>query len=234
MLDIIEKLLTVQARDQKLRSYQLELSSLPQERAAREKQLADSAARLEKAKTRAKEIEVEKRALEVEAQTKRDQIVKYKQQQLQTRKNEEFTALTHEIENAEKKVSSIEDREIELMEEAESLKPEIADAEKIHADEKAKIQQVMATLGTKEENLKKLIAEVKAERAGNAEGIDEDVLDRYDRLFKNKNGTAIVALEGEVCTGCHMKVTTQTVVAVKGQKDVVHCPQCGRMLYLPF
>lgn len=234
MLDIIEKLLTVQARDQKLRSYQLELSSLPQERAAREKQLADSAARLEKAKTRAKEIEVEKRALEVEAQTKRDQIVKYKQQQLQTRKNEEFTALTHEIENAEKKVSSIEDREIELMEEAESLKPEIAEAEKIHADEKAKIQQVMATLGTKEENLKKLIDEVKAERAGNAEGIDEDVLDRYDRLFKNKNGTAIVALEGEVCTGCHMKVTTQTVVAVKGQKDVVHCPQCGRMLYLPF
>jgi predicted nucleic acid-binding Zn-ribbon protein len=33
--------------------------------------------------------------------------------------------------------------------------------------------------------------------------------------------------------GCHMKVTSQTAIEVKAQKDVVHCPQCGRMLYLP-
>lgn len=233
MLEIIENLLTVQARDQKLRSYQLELASLPQERAAREKQLVDSAARLEKAKTRAKEIEVEKRALEVEAQTRRDNIARYKQQQLQTRKNDEYTALAHEIESAEKSISGLEDKELDLMDEAERLKPEIAEAEKIHAEEKGKIQQVLAALETKENNLDSLIVELKKDRAQSAEGIDEDVLERYDRLFKNKQGTAVVALEGEICTGCHMKVTTQTVVAVKAGREVVHCPQCGRMLYFP-
>ena len=40
-------------------------------------------------------------------------------QQFQTRKNEEFQALTNEIKRFEADIEKIEDREIELMEEAE-------------------------------------------------------------------------------------------------------------------
>ena len=100
MLDVIEKLLTLQDRDQRLRSYQSELAHLPEERRTREKQITDSAARLYQAKARAKEIEIEKRNLEMEARAKRDTIARYRQQQLQTRKNEEYAALAHEIEAA--------------------------------------------------------------------------------------------------------------------------------------
>ena len=233
MLDLIEKLLTVQERDQRLRAFQTELANLPQERQSREKQIADSAARLEAAKTRAKEIEVEKRNLETEAQSKRDAIGRYRTQQLQTRKNEEYTALAHEIEAAEKAISSVEDRELELMAEAERLKPQISEAEKVHADEKARIEQILKGLDEKKTNLDSRIAALQAERDEKAHGLDEDVLYRYQRLFKTKNGSAIVPLEHEVCMGCHMKVTTQTVVAVKSQQELVHCPQCGRILYLP-
>lgn len=231
MLELIEKLLTVQDRDQRLRAFQTELTNLPLERQAREKQIADSAARLEKAKTRAKEIEVEKRNLQVEAQAKRDAIARYRTQQLATRKNEEYTALSHEIEAAEKVISGIEDRELDLMAEAENLKPEIANAEKTHAEEKAKIEIVLKALTDKKSNLEDRITALNQERAASIEGIDEDVLFRYDRLFKTKNGTAVVPLEHDVCMGCHMKVTTQTTVAVRTEHDVVHCPQCGRMLY---
>jgi predicted nucleic acid-binding Zn-ribbon protein len=31
--------------------------------------------------------------------------------------------------------------------------------------------------------------------------------------------------------GCHMTLTTQTVVRVKGSREIVHCEQCGRILY---
>lgn len=233
MLDVIEKLLALQDRDQRLRAFQTELSHIPDERKSREKQIADSAARLEQSKTRVKQIEVDKRNLEGEAQTKRDAITRYKQQQLQTRKNEEYAALSHEIEAAEKNISSIEDRELELMDEAETLKPAVAEAEKTHDAEKAKIEQILASLTEKKANLDSRIAELKGDRARLTEGIDEDVLERYDRLFKTKHGTAVVPLEHEVCMGCHMKVTSQTAIQVKAQKEVVHCPQCGRMLYLP-
>jgi predicted nucleic acid-binding Zn-ribbon protein len=233
MLDVIEKLLALQDRDQRLRAFQTELSHIPDERKSREKQIADSAARLELSKTRVKQIEVDKRNLEGEAQTKRDAIARYKQQQLQTRKNEEYAALAHEIEAAEKSISSIEDRELELMDEAETLKPAVAEAEKVHEAEKAKIEQILASLTEKKTNLEASITELKNDRTRLTEGIDEDVLERYERLFKTKQGSAVVPLEHEVCMGCHMKVTSQTAIQVKAQKDVVHCPQCGRMLYLP-
>jgi len=107
MLDAIERLLALQDRDQKLRTLRLELQAVPTEIASKQKLIADSAARLDLARTRAKAIEVEKKSLQGEAASKRDQIARYKTQQLQTRKNEEYTALTHEISNVENLIAQI-------------------------------------------------------------------------------------------------------------------------------
>jgi len=63
------------------------------------------------------------------------------------------------------------------------------------------------------------------------EGIEEDFLESYDRLFKSKEGSAIVSIENNVCMGCHMKVTTQTVLAARAEKEMISCSQCGRILY---
>lgn len=232
MLEVIEKLLALQNRDQRHHSLEVELTQLPGERASREKQIADSAARLEASKTRLKEIEVEKKTLEGDAQVKRDAILRYRNQQLLTRKNEEFTALNHEIGAAEKVIITVEDKELELMEELESLKPEIAEAERIHTEETSKIEKILSGLDEKKINLEERIAELQKDRPTFTAGIDEDVLERYQHLFRTKGGVSVAPLENDVCMGCHMKVTTQTVVQTKAAKEIVYCPQCGRTLYL--
>jgi uncharacterized protein len=233
MLDVIQKLLTLQDRDQRLRNFQSELSHLPEERKAREKQIADSAAQLERAKARAKEIEMEKRALEIEAGSKRDAIARYRQQQLQTRKNEEYAALAHEIEAAEKTIVALEDQELDLMEELEKLEPQLDTAERVHTEELTKLEHLLSALETKKSNLETRIAELKNEHQLLAKELDEDVVELYLRLFKTKHGIAVATLEHEVCMGCHMKVPAQTVVQVRAAKQIVHCPQCGRILYMP-
>ena len=233
MLDVIEKLLTLQDRDQRLRNFQSELSHLPEERKAREKQIAESAAQLERARVRAKEIEIEKRTLEIEAGSKRDAIARYRQQQLQTRKNEEYAALAHEIEAAEKTIVTLEDRELDLMEELEKLTPQLANAEKAHVEERNKLENLLNALETRKSNLETRIAELRNEHQVLTKALDEDALELYLRLFKTKHGTAIATLEHEVCMGCHMKVPAQTVVQVRAAKQIVHCPQCGRILYMP-
>ena len=233
MLEAIEKLLALQDRDQKLRTLRLELQAVPNEVASKQKLIADSAARLELSRTRARAIEVEKKSLQIDAAAKRDQISRYKTQQLQTRKNEEYTALSHEISNAEKIISGIEDKELALMEEADSLAPEIAVADKTHADEKARMEGQIGLLREKEGNLKKRIEEVQQSRAAALEGIDEELLERYERLFETKNARAVVSVEHDVCTGCHMKITAQTSLALRSDKSVISCPQCGRLLHLP-
>lgn len=233
MLPSIEKLLTLQDRDQKLKAVLTEIAALPGEKAARDRELKAADDRLEAARTRQKEIEVERKKLEVEVKAKQDQIARYRNQQLETRKNEEFSALRHEIEVAEKAVTELEDRELVLMEEAESLKPALAAAQEAHAAEKKKVESHMASLTIRKENLEARQKELEAERPGFAEGIEEDLLDRYERLFKSKNGLALTTVEHETCSGCHMKVTHQTILEVKAEKAIVGCPQCGRILYEP-
>ena len=233
MLEEIEKLLALQDRDQKLRTLRLELQAVPTEVASKQKLIADSAARLELSRTRAKAIEVEKKSLQIDAAAKRDQISRYKTQQLQTRKNEEYTALSHEISNAEKIISGIEDKELTLMEEADSLAPQIAHADKTHTDEKIRLESQISLLQEKAGNVKVRIEEVQKSRSTALEGIDEELLDRYERLFETKNARAVVAVEHDVCTGCHMKITAQTSLELRSDKSVISCPQCGRLLHLP-
>ncbi len=234
MLPEIEKLLTLQNRDQRIRTLKIELAAIPEETALKQKQIASSAERLEAAKTRLRSIEVEKKTLELEAESKRAAIARYRTQQFETRKNEEFAAIGHEIANAERIIRTTEDRELELMEETESLQPAVAEAERAHTEERAKLEAQITDLAQKKGNVEASIAELTSSRQPLTEGIDEDELDQYERIFKSKNGSAIVELENGVCTGCHVKVTTQTALEVKAAKHVVHCPNCSRILYLQF
>ena len=89
----------------------------------------------------------------------------------------------------------------------------------------------MADLDEKGKTLETRLKELTAERAELSGKIDEDLLSRFERLFASKGDAAIVALEHEVCTGCHMKITTQTAHRVKNGKEIVSCEQCGRILY---
>lgn len=229
----MERLLTLQDRDQRIRAARAELDRIPQERKLRERQLADCAARLEAANGRMKEIEVEKKNLEIEAESRRSAIEKYKNQQLQTRKNEEYSALQHEITAATQAIEALEDRELELMEEAERLAPTLAAAEAEHAHEKTRITDALAALESRIPNIESRIQELQESRKQVCEGLDEDLLERYERLFESKAGNAIVAIENEVCTGCHMRVTSQTALEVRAERGLVHCSNCGRMLFLP-
>lgn len=231
MLPEIEQLLILQDRDQKIRTLRQELKLVPLERKELESKLATGASQLEAVKQKGREIEIEKKKLEIDAQTKRDQIAKYKTQQFQTRKNEEFQALGNEIKRFEAEVQKIEDRELDLMEEAEKVKALSSAVEKEFAQSKGQIERQLSDLDAKIKAIEAQLAELEAGRAQLAQQFDEDLLDRYERLFAHKNGLAVAPLEHEVCMGCHMKITTQTAVKVKGEKEIVNCEQCGRILY---
>ena len=231
MLQEIEQLLTIQDRDRKIRALKHEIKLAPLQRKDLDSRLAAAQQQLDTVKLKGKEIEVERKKLEVEAQSKRDQIAKYNAQKFQTRKNEEFQALTNEIKRFEDEVRLIEDRELDLMDGAEKMKVTIADAEKENVTVKAQVQQQLANLDAKTIAIQDQLKQIEADRNTLASSVDEDLLDTYNHLFTSKGDNAVVALEHEVCMGCHMKLTTQTAVRVKGRREVVHCEQCGRILY---
>ncbi|MEO6054417.1 MAG: hypothetical protein ABIP97_10420, partial [Chthoniobacterales bacterium] len=72
MLQALEHLLIVQERDQRIKSYRKELLALPLQQKMLETELESLGGNLEKSKTRSKEIEIERKRLEVEVLAKRD------------------------------------------------------------------------------------------------------------------------------------------------------------------
>jgi uncharacterized protein len=227
----LEQLLVLQDRQQKIRQIQLEIKSVPLQRQGLESQLAAISATLTALKQRAQQVEIERKKLELDAGTRQQSIARLKTQQYETRKNDEFQAIGHEIERYEREIRQIEDQELDLMEQTEKLQTEVSGEEKKAGALRESIGRQMSDLEEKSKTLDARLAELAKERSELASKIEEDSLSRFERLFASKGDAAVVALEHEVCTGCHMKVTTQTAHRVKSGREIVSCEQCGRILY---
>lgn len=227
----LEQLLVLQDRQQKIRQIQTEIKTLPVERTHLESQLAASAAGMDALKQKTRQLEVDRKKLELDVGTRTESIARLRTQQYQTRKNDEFQALGHEIERYQNEIRKLEDQELELMIEADKLKAEVDSAEKSASATKDTISRQLSNLEAKSKALETQEAQLADERKALASNIDADLLDQFERLFNSKGDAAIVAVEHGVCTGCHMKVTTATASQVKAGKEIVNCENCGRILY---
>jgi len=227
----LEQLLVLQDRQQKIKQIETEIKTLPLQKNNLEAQLAASAASVEALKQKARQVEIDRKRLELDVGTRAESIARLKTQQYQTRKNDEFQAMGHEIERYENEIRKIEDEELELMEQVDKLKAELGADEKKAATTKESISRQMTDLEAKSKTLESRLEDLTRERAELAGKIDEDLLSRFERLFASKGDAVVVALEHEVCTGCHMKVTTATAARVRAGKEIVSCEQCGRILY---
>jgi predicted nucleic acid-binding Zn-ribbon protein len=231
MLEVIEKLLILQDRDRKIHRMSGELAHIdPERKGFQQKGIAAQAA-LDQAKARVKQIESDRKALELEVETRKQSIARYANQQLQTRKNEEYRALAHEIDTCKQQIFDIENKELELMEQAEAAQREVVRATQASQEAKRLTEEQVAQLGARETNLKKQLADLQADREHLASAVDAGTRARYERLFRSKGENVVVGVEHGVCGGCHMKLPAQIVVQCQAQQEVVGCTNCGRILY---
>ena len=211
-----------------------ELGAWPNEMKALEQKRVEVRAGADRKRLEAQSAEVERKKLEFEAEAHRSKVARYKIQQFETRKNEEFAALGTEIQREEKEVQEIEDRELDLMALGEKARKEAAE-EAVGA----KVKE--GELNVKEEELKKKRGELEMSLADLikeietlASGVEEGLLSKYRRIMMNKKDVAVVPVEhGTNCGGCHMKLTQGSVIAAKSGKAGASCENCGRLLFWP-
>ena len=231
MQDTIEKLLILQDRDRRIRQVQGELAHIEPERQMLKQKSTGAQLSLDDAKARIKHIESERKNLELEVEGKKALIVKYANQQLQTRKNEEYRALTNEIETCKRAIFSIEDQEIALMEQAEAAHKAAQAANRAADEAKKLMDEQVAQLGQREMNLQKELEKLQLNRSELAAAVDEIVCGRYERLLRSKGENVVVGVQHAVCGGCHMKLPPQLLVACRSGKELVTCINCGRIIY---
>jgi len=231
MLDVIQKLLILQDRDKSIIRINAELTHIGPERAGLHARIARAQHALEAAKLKLRQLEADRNKLELEVAAKKQLIEKYSIQQFQTKKNEEYRALAHEIENCRAAIVKIEDEELNLMEGIDSAQKEAAAASRESEDAKRMAEKQISDLGGREESLRKELATLEADRENLADAVEENARSKYERLLRNKRDKVLVGVAHSVCGGCHMQLPPQIILSCQGHQDIVACPNCGRILY---
>ncbi len=231
MLPELEKLLVIQHRDRNIRELNKKIAQIPEEEEDIRDRIRSEREAVDRALADYRELEVAIKNIELDVQVRRDSIAKLKVQQFETKKNEEFRAMGEEIVRYEEEISGLEDREIGLMERSEEMKEVLNQAKALLSESEESVEVDIAALHRTRENWEKELAAETQAREEAAGQVEADLLDQYERIFRAKNGNAVVGLVDGQCSGCHMKVIKATVIAVKSEDEIASCENCGRMLY---
>ena len=160
----LEQLLVLQDRQQKIRQIENEIKNLPLQRKHLELQLAESAASRDAIKHKAQQVEIDRKKLELDVGTRSESINRLKTQQYQTRKNDEFQAIGHEIERYENEIRKIEDDELELMVLADKVKADLTEEEKKAVATQQSIARQSVDLDEKSKALESQLQQLMGER----------------------------------------------------------------------
>ena len=230
MLPDIEKLLELQVVDQEIRKLKEEIAELPKRIAVIEQKLAGTKAQLEKARAAAKADETNKKKYESAIQDLQGKISKYRDQSLGVKTNEQYKALLHEIQFAEQEIRINEDRILEVMVNVEAREKEVKAAEAELKAETAEIEKEKEDARRVTAEDQKKLAEWNAKRDGLRQGIDEDLLRRYERVMKFR-GSGMAEVRDHKCMGCQVMLRPQTYNEVRNGEQLMYCDSCQRVLY---
>ncbi len=231
MLPILEQLLVIQNRDRRIAQLNQEKLRLPGEIEGVDIRIAQESSKLESLRNDLRHLESERKKLELEADSKRAQIMKYRTQLSQIKSNTEYQALLKEIAKAEEGIKEVEDRELEFMEQTEQLQPSIKEEQSVLKDLTSKADSEKQDLKNLAANIEKELAELQTDRAQLATQADPDALSRYERLMKSKGDAAIVPIRHGNCGGCHLSIPPQLVHDARNGEGLTSCSYCGRILY---
>lgn len=143
----------------------------------------------------------------------------------------DLQGLQHELETLARRQSELEDVELELMEQVESLRTDLERRAAAVAQLEGRLAELSAA---RDQELAAITAEretATGERANIAAGVGADLLALYERL-RDQRGTGAAALVAKRCTGCGLELNASELMRIKAaaEDEVLRCEECGRIL----
>lgn len=226
--------------DQALREAQSRLDAAARNVRIQDRRVADLAEKLKAAQTQLKGQQAQAGQLDLDLRTRDAHIEKLRTQQQTTKNNKEYQAFLIEISTAKVDRNKVEDEAMKVLEAVEKGQNEVGAMQAQHQAEQQKLQ-TMRQEG--QETLAKLEADVESMRPARdaaAAAIPARSRDAFDRLAERYDGEAMSALakpdrrrEEYICTACNMSLVINVYNKLHSRDELVFCPSCGRILYIP-
>ncbi|MGA7218605.1 MAG: C4-type zinc ribbon domain-containing protein [Candidatus Sulfotelmatobacter sp.] len=230
MLPEIENILRLQEADKEIRRLQDEVAELPKRVAAIERKLSNTKAQLERAQAAVKADEATRRKHDTTISDLRGKISKYRDQSLDVKTNEQYKALLHEIQFAEKEIAATEDKILELMLTSDARDKEVKAAQAELKAEAAEIEKEKIAARERTAEDEKQLSEWRGKRDQMRAGVGEDLLRHYERVSKFR-GTGISEVRDHKCMACQVMLRPQIYNDVRTGQQTVVCDSCQRILY---
>ena len=140
--------------------------------------------------------------------------------------------MMHEMESLERRISTLEDEELEIMQQLEDAQ---AGLERIGEEVSAHEERLAELSASRDRTTAEIDAElatVTADRGPAAEHIPADLLALYDRLRASKGGVGAAELRARQCGGCRLTLDAAELAAIRAAAPdlVVRHEECQRIL----
>jgi hypothetical protein len=139
--------------------------------------------------------------------------------------------MQHELVSLERRISTLEDAELEVMEKLEEAQ-QVLDGLGIRADDiDARLAELVAARDEKQAGIDASLAEVTAARGPAVDGIPDALLALYERLREQK-GIGAALLRARQCGGCNMTLDASELSRIRSAPvdEVIRCEECQRIL----
>jgi uncharacterized protein len=147
------------------------------------------------------------------------------------RNPKELQDLQSEITALKRRLSSLEDDQLEAMLALEDTETQHAAANTNLNEVKATYASQQAALLGEQSKLQKIAERLQAERNANIQSILPENLEFYERLRKQKRGLAVVMVDEGTCSGCGSSIRPAERQLARSPSQMLPCPSCGRILY---
>lgn len=222
----------LQSVDDELAKLREGVASLTLRVDAHKKHAAELEAELRRKTEELKNEEKDSAKKDLELKVIAEKIARLREQLNTLTSNKAYAAMMGEIGGHQAESDRTEEDALKLMEKIEGSRAGLGDIrEQIAAAQQAVKDEEKAIAG-EVQALSMRIRELAAERQGLCRQLDRMLLDKYEKIARSKQGKAVAAVKDGICQGCYMGVTKHMIMRLWSKKELVHCPNCARLIYL--
>ena len=232
MIDKIDVLKRVQSLKDKIKELETSQERRKQDVQKKKDQIGEEKALAEKKQEEKVTVQKDIDRKELDLKTNEGEITKYNVQLNSIKTNKEYSALITEIGSKKADMSILEDEILDMMSRLEEANQGLEKATENLRSKEQSLKDLINTVDAEVKVTDTEIEKIKGEQKKYTDLLDEHSLQSYNRLSNIKGGKAIVPVIGNVCGGCSMNITTQTLNELMSSKDLVFCRSCSRILYL--
>ena len=142
----------------------------------------------------------------------------------------EMEALQHEIASLKERRSRSEDDLLEQMVRKDDLESRAGEAGTVVQQTRARLEEVGGEAVHELERIEAELAEKRAAREKLVPEFDDELLELYEELRRQKRGVAVAALVDGVCQACHEKLAAMELDRLKRTEGVKRCGYCRRIV----